>query len=126
MNGSHVLAEHRAPGLRFREELRPPSFEGPQRACHPDEIELCVLVDGAEHVAQGRQRAVVLGGQYSLVAAGREHSSWTTDARVHERILHIGRERLAALADDAGLAVPGDLPTASFEAPAELTDAVGM
>lgn len=123
---SQVIAVHHAPGLRFREELRPAAFTGPMQACHPDEVELCLLVEGIEHVRHGRRGGLTVAGQYSLVAAGCEHSSWTDDRPVRERILHIGRERLAALADDAGLAVPRDLPTDAHGAPSELVAALSL
>jgi len=126
MSESRIIAVHHAPGLRFREELRPAAFVGPMQACHPDEVELCLLVEGIEHVRHGRRDGLTVAGEYSLVGAGREHSSWTDAESVREQILHIGRERLAALADDAGLAVPAELPTRAHVAPPEVTAALSL
>ena len=118
-----VLVLARGRGHRLREERRPASYLGPQAACHPDEVELCLLLDGVEHVTTGRLRDTVVAGQATLVDAGREHSSWTTTRAVHERILHIDRERLAALADDAGLRLPAELPHLPFALPPEVARA---
>ena len=123
---SQLLCNYRAKDVRFHAELRPPSYAGPQLACHLDEVELCLVQQGAERVAQGRHRSVIGAGQYSLVAVGREHSSWTTEVEVRESILHVREERLLELADSAGLRLPAGLPPEPFDAPPDLVCTLSM
>lgn len=68
---------HLRNGFRISCEARPASFEGPQRACHADELEFCVIESGTEKCQIDRGPITILGrGTYDLLAAGTVHSSW--------------------------------------------------
>ena len=89
--------------LRIRYETRPREYEGPQRACHLDELEVCVLESGVEVAQVGNVRLRQTSGQIGLIPPGVEHSSWTGSKAVAECIVHVKRRRLEDVADSLGM-----------------------
>lgn len=106
---SHILTERRellfccTDDLRVRYETRPREYEGPQRACHLDELELCVIESGVEVAQVGNARIRQSSGEVGVIPPGVEHSSWTGSKAVVECIVHVKKRRLEEVADSIGM-----------------------
>jgi AraC-like DNA-binding protein len=114
-------------GFRISCEARPASFEGPQRACHADELEFCVIESGTEKCQIDRGPITILGkGTYDLLAAGTVHSSWAEMSPVVETIVHFRVDWLRALHEEHGLPVMTRWRTGAFSAPQEILHVIQM
>jgi AraC-like DNA-binding protein len=88
--------------LRVRHEVRPPGFEGPQLACHPDALELCFVTRGAEHARIGSRAQDLSAGLFGLVPPGVVHSSWAGESGDHEVIVHFPQTMLDQALEECG------------------------
>lgn len=121
MDSQDVLLGHYAKGaLRINYEARPPEFEGPQRACHPQATEICFTLGGEERACIGSQIRGQRTGQFGIVPAGVEHSSWALSKGTTECNIHLPTVMLERAFDDLGLAAPDELPWGPFETPREV------
>lgn len=120
--------EHRFehPSFRISCEQRPRGFEGPQRACHPDALELSVVDSGVERVQLGTTFMTASTGCYSLIHPGVVHASWVGDRPVVETNLHFQTPWLEALLDECRLDRNQRWRTGVFTAPPELVDSARL
>jgi len=114
-----LLGSYRNGGLQVLHEARPAGYEGPQRACHPDALELCFVGAGTEKVRLGSRARELHAGSYDLVPPGVEHSSWARGGGVRECIVHIPIAMLHQALDETGLGRSGEIPTGPFPTPPE-------
>jgi AraC-like DNA-binding protein len=87
-----------------------PWMQGPTDACHPDTLELSVLVRGSLAVRLARQEGWHRAGEVSVVPPGVVHSCWTEAEGASEIIIHL---------DPAGL---GPLPAGVWPVPGPLVE----
>jgi AraC-like DNA-binding protein len=106
--------------FRLSCEARPASFEGPQRACHLDELEFCIIESGAEKARTENGPIETHGkGTYDLLAPTTVHSSWSEMTPVVETIVHFKVDWLRSLHEDHGLPALTQWRTGRFTAPQE-------
>lgn len=110
--------------FRLRQEIRPKDFKGPERACHLDEVEICLIDDGYEvGTIEGVERRHE-HGRYVVIPAGHEHSSWTERASVAETILHV--DALALREQAAQMGLRGELTAGTFTTGRELQHIIAL
>jgi AraC family transcriptional regulator len=124
--GLTQLLRRAGPTYRVSWEDRVAEYTGPQRACHLEELELCLIERGAEHARLGGAVIEQEAGSYSLLAPGVEHSSWTGPRPVRELIVHIRAEQMAEVADALGVRRWTDLPQRGFPVFPELRTVLGQ
>jgi AraC-like DNA-binding protein len=88
-------------------ESRTPRFLGPQGACHPDDLELSVVLGGAALMRVGGREVVVRDRHYAVVGPGVEHSSWTRGAPAVELNVHLSRPLLERAMETLRSPAPG-------------------
>lgn len=113
----HVLFESRARALKMYRAMRPAGFKGPHRACHLDALELCLIEDGYERGRIDGHEKKHTAGEYVIIPAGHEHSSWTERTSVVETVIHLDQRALVEQAAAMRVALPNG---GTFPAGAEL------
>lgn len=114
-----VLGHYQNKKLRITHEVRPPEFEGPQKACHPDAVELSVVTHGVTDALLGSASFPICAGLYGIVPAGVVHSSWTKKG-VTECNIHLPNSLFERAFDDAGIRKPRSPKTGPFPVTPEL------
>jgi AraC-like DNA-binding protein len=112
---------HLRKDFRVSCEARPASFEGPQRACHIDELEFCVFESGIEKVQFDHGPITTRAkGTYDLLPPGTVHSSWADTTPVVETIVHFRVDWLRSLHEAHGLPAMTRWRTGAFAATQEI------
>lgn len=113
-----VLGSYLDGDLKITHESRPKEFLGPQKACHPEALEISVVTRGSADALLGGRPDRLHAGLYGVVPAGVEHSSWTDRGAV-ECNVHLPTPLLERALDDAGLKGPFAPAAGSFPIPPE-------
>src|SRR3989339_182754 len=102
----HTLQIIRNKNYLIRRENRPNNFLGPQDACHPDELEFCLMEAGYEEVTVETKRFVQNEGHYTLIPPGAVHSSESKSKATSEIVFHFSNPFIHETAQTMGLPCP--------------------
>jgi AraC-like DNA-binding protein len=85
----------------FRTMTRPSHWRG-ATVVHPDTLELCLAGRGREWMRAARKVVVTRAGDFGIIPAGVEHSSWTEASSATSAVVHFDREALDELGRELG------------------------
>lgn len=92
-----------------------PWMKGPQDACHPDTLEVCLVVHGRIRAVLGGRTVTQRPGEVAVIPPGVVHSCWTEDEGAEEVVLHLEGAPDVPVGVHAGLDVDALLHAASSE-----------